>query len=100
MKILLASFLLMASSSAFALESHYGQVSRSGHVWHCSLSNQSDETLSMKYVEFGFSRLGSKGEDLEIRKQIDEQVYPGETLTSSVRESRAHGAYYCRFWAR
>ena len=102
MKALFAALVTLAAvSSANALESHYGKLTKKGHIYTCSLTNKSNHTMDMKYVEFTFTRIGGHGDNIFTEtKRIDHRVRSGEKVAYSVRPNFVQTADFCRYIAR
>lgn len=101
MKALLATLVTLSAFSAHALESHYGKLTQRGHVYTCTLTNKTNNTLDMKYVEFSFLRIGGHGDhEFTVRNRIDERVRSGEKISDSVSQAFVQTAYGCKYIAR
>jgi len=100
MKAILALLVTVSAFSAQALESHYGKARQSGNALKCSITNNSEGTLDLKYVVFGVTYLGRHGNDGQVQERIDQRVRTGESYTAKVRASGVHTVDYCRFLAR
>ncbi len=101
MKALLALMVTTVAFSAHALESHYGKLTKRGHVYTCSLTNKTNATLDMKYVEFKFLRIGGHGDNyFTVKNRIDTRVRTGEKIAMSARATSVQTAEGCRFIAR
>ena len=102
MKALFAALVTLAAvSSAHALESHYGKLTKRGHNYTCTLTNNSNNTLDMKYVEFNFTRIGGHGDNVfNVTKRIDHRVRSGETVSYTVNPNFVQTADFCRYIAR
>ena len=102
MKALFAALVTLAAvSSAHALESHYGKLTKRGHNYTCTLTNKSNNTLDMKYVEFNFTRIGGHGDNVfNVTKRIDHRVRSGETVSYTVNPNFVQTADFCRYIAR
>ena len=93
--------LTAVSAQAVLLESHYGKVSRRGHVYTCHFTNRTNHTLDMKYVEFLFLRIGGHGDaEFTVRERIDYRVQPGNSVSYSVRPNFVQSVYHCKYISR
>lgn len=98
MKAILALLVTVSAFSAYATSSIYGDARKSGNSVTCSITNNSEGTLDLKWVEFGVTYLGRHGDDGQVRKLINASVGSGETFTAKVSAPYAHTVDYCRFY--
>lgn len=102
MKKLIAIVAVSLSVSSFAgvlLTSHYGKLALNGK-YTCTLTNNSESDLDLKWVVFNLERRAGKERDVVVQKKVDQVVYSGESITASSGVTAALIGQSCKFLAR
>lgn len=101
MKAFLVLLATVVSFSAQAhLESHYGVLKQRGLSWSCSLKNNTNRTLDLKYVVFTLQPMSGDSADENIQNRVDIRIQPGEVARASADSSVSSVAGHCRFLER
>lgn len=102
MKKLIAIVAVSLSVSSFAgvlLTSYYGKLALNGK-YTCTLTNNSESNLDLKWVVFNLARRAGKERDVVVQKKVDQVVYSGESITVSSGKTAALIGQSCKFLAR
>jgi hypothetical protein len=101
MKAVLVLLATVVSFSAQArLESHYGVLKQRGLSWSCSLKNNTNRTLDLKYVVFTLTPTSGDSADTTIQDRVDIRIQPGEVARATTSMSVNSHSGNCRFLER
>ncbi len=95
--------LLIALSSVVAqagLKSYTGKVTKNGFNYSCSFTNNTDNTLDMKYVVFSLEGVSYDRPVTYSSVRIDERVRSGESIKHTMNVSVRQTATFCTYQAR